>query len=105
MSPAGPAPMMPTRVAATLPSPAGGGGNLPIEEALITEALVGVDHEVEHPQQLRLLALGQRRDQQAVHANSLWDQPLRGAHPRRRQAEQVAPAIPRIPEALDQPAR
>jgi hypothetical protein len=76
-----------------------------LEGALIAEALVGVDDEVEHAQELQLLAFGQYLDQQPVQADRLRDKPLGGACAGWRQPEQVASRVPRIPDALDQAAR
>src|SRR5207302_3647650 len=85
INPAGPAPMMPTWV-----SP------------LIAQALVRVDDQVQHPEQLALLALVQYRDQRSVHPLGPWRQPGNRPHPGGSQLEAIAPAVALVADTADQ---
>src|SRR5207248_9415756 len=100
MSPAGPAPMMPTWVSAPTPT-------LPRERGWESagETLIGIDHEVQHAQQLGLLAIVEHRHQDAVHADGLGGEPLNGTGARRRQVQPVAPAILGVADAPDEATR
>ena len=72
--------------------------------ALLPEGFVGIHHDVQHPEQLGLLALRQDRHQHPVHTGGLRNQSLGGPQPEWRQAEEVPPGVLRIPKTLHQAA-
>src|SRR5437016_2259574 len=102
MSPAGPAPTIPTWVSSGLRML--GAASTRIRLALPLEAFVGVNHEAQHPQQLCLLAVGEHRDQHSVHPHGALGEALGGAKAGYCEAEPIAAGIARIPKANDQPA-